>query len=86
MTAFGTKDCLSLPSVAWKFYKDERDIGKGDEKIKLILINIYDTLFASQSKAEELERSTKFRNHQQLKLILTLLKKNVKLTEKYMKI
>ena len=33
MTSFGKKNCLSRYSLAWKFFNDEKDIAKGDERI-----------------------------------------------------
>ena len=33
MTDSGQKDCLSLHFLGWKVFIDERDIGRGDEKV-----------------------------------------------------
>ena len=40
MTGFRMIDCSTLPFLGWNFLDDERYIGKADEILLIILINI----------------------------------------------
>ena len=65
--AFGMQDCLSLQCLGWNSIKDERDVGKRNQRIYTYTDKYIRSFFCQSSRVEKLEHLTKFLNHLRLK-------------------